>query len=77
MHHVISMPELLNLIFSFSDKRSNCNNVAVCRRWYDSCLPVLWYELSMRSDFNRLFNILGMLPTRAFGPDAQVFRFFL
>jgi hypothetical protein len=59
MHFALSVSELLTHIFGYSDKKSNSNNVCVCKGWYDSCLPVFWRDLIKKSDFVRLFSILG------------------
>lgn len=52
---VLFIPELLDLIFNFLDKRTNVTNACVCKRWSDVALDVVWKEVD---DLLRLFRLL-------------------
>lgn len=69
---VIAIPELLDLIFSFTDKRSNASCARVCKSWSDVALACLWRDL----DSSRpAFSLLSPLATDGLeSPDPQTFR---
>ena len=46
VHRVFSIPEILELIFSFLDGDSVKSSVTVCKRWSDLALNTLWREVS-------------------------------
>ena len=54
-NRVLSIPELLSLIFSFSTPSSNAISACVCKTWSDIALRVLWSEVS------NLDNLIGLL----------------
>ncbi|TFK68394.1 hypothetical protein BDN72DRAFT_960306 [Pluteus cervinus] len=60
MHHVLSIPELIANIFSFSDQADNIRNASVCKAWCKPALDATWRVVS---DVNmaKLFNILTPL----------------
>jgi hypothetical protein len=58
MHPVLSIPELLDLIFSFMDRASNVNNACVCRQWSEIALDNLWREVD---NLLLLFSVLAPL----------------
>lgn len=55
---VLEIPEILELIFSFVDERSNTANALVCKKWFDQALNLVWRDVS---DLSRLFKILSPL----------------
>ncbi|KAI5996722.1 hypothetical protein EDD15DRAFT_2364872 [Pisolithus albus] len=52
---IFHIPELLHLIFSFLDKKSNVSNACVCKFWSDIALDTVWKEVD---DLIHLFSIL-------------------
>jgi F-box-like len=60
MHPVLSIPELLDLIFSFMGRTSNTNNACVCKQWSEVALDNVWREVD---DLHLLFSVLT--PMRA------------
>lgn len=42
---VLSLPEILNHIFTFNSKASNLNCALVCKEWKDLALDHVWAEL--------------------------------
>ncbi len=56
VHRVLDILEIVELIFSFMDKRSNISNAQVCRKWSNQALNFLWRE---GFDLFRLFSILS------------------
>jgi len=61
MHRVLTIPELLDTIFSNLGHSSNLNNSLVCRSWSEIALDALWRYVG---DLQRLFNILAPLRER-------------
>jgi hypothetical protein len=60
-HRVLSIPELLELIFLHLDRASNASNACVCKAWSQIALDTLWREVD---DMPRLLSILSpMKPT--------------
>ena len=55
---VLEIPEIVELIFSFLDEKSNTNNAIVCRKWSDIALNILWRDVR---DIRRLFSLLAPL----------------
>jgi hypothetical protein len=55
---VLTIPELLNLVFSFLDPQFNAANACVCKLWSDIALSVLWRDVH---DLWRLVRLLGPL----------------
>lgn len=53
---VLEIPEILELVFSFLDDKSNANNITVCKRWSELALNMVWREVS---DAHRLFSLLA------------------
>lgn len=58
MHPVLTIPELLDLIFGFMDRASNINNACVCRQWSEIALDTLWREVD---SLRLLFSLLAPL----------------
>jgi hypothetical protein len=58
MNRVLSVPELLGLIFGSSDRRSNVNNSLVCKTWSGPALDHIWREVDK---VEGLFRLLGNL----------------
>lgn len=56
IRRVLEIPEILELVFSFLDDKSNANNAAVCRRWSQLALNILWRDVS---DIRRAFSLLA------------------
>ena len=44
-HRVLSIPELLQTIFSFGSRSSNVSNALVCRSWREPALDQIWHEV--------------------------------
>lgn len=59
---VLEIPEIVELIFSFLDDESNANNAAVCRRWSELALNILWREVK---GVHRLFSLLAPMQLAA------------
>ncbi|TCD63646.1 hypothetical protein EIP91_005163 [Steccherinum ochraceum] len=59
-HKVFQIPEIVELILSFLDRRENTNTARVCRRWSDIALTLLWRDVP---DVFPLFSILSPLDT--------------
>lgn len=55
---VLSINELLSLVFSFMSQGCNATNARVCKKWCDIALDRLWRKVT---DITCLFNILGTL----------------
>jgi hypothetical protein len=55
---VLRTPELLDGIFSVTDKSCNATNASVCKQWHPIALDALWRHLG---DVYPLFNILAPL----------------
>ncbi|TFK66262.1 hypothetical protein BDN72DRAFT_899970 [Pluteus cervinus] len=60
MHRVLEIPELLDLIFTSLDKKSNLNNALVCRSWFNAAIDATWRVVD-HVDIPRLLNILTPL----------------
>lgn len=55
-HRVLSIPELLDIIFNFLGRNSNVRNACVCKRWSDIALDVVWKEVDDLLDLFRLLK---------------------
>ncbi|KAI6141622.1 hypothetical protein BKA82DRAFT_2634167 [Pisolithus tinctorius] len=53
---IFHIPELLHLIFSFLDKKSNVSSACVCKFWSDIALDAVWREVD---DLIQLLSILN------------------
>ena len=71
MHRVLSIPELLDMIFSFLPLPSNAVNARVCKRWSEIALDLLWRDVD---DINRLFGTLA--PLRKSARNEYVSEYF-
>ncbi|KIM82828.1 hypothetical protein PILCRDRAFT_457828 [Piloderma croceum F 1598] len=60
VHPVLTIPELLDSVFSFLDHHSNGTNACVCKAWSNVALPVLWCDV----DLWRLVSLLVPLKKR-------------
>jgi len=60
-HVCLSIPELLDLIFSFLDHQSNATNALVCKHWSDIALSALWRDVH---DLWRLVSLIVPLRKR-------------
>ena len=60
VHPVLTIPELLDPVFSFLDHRSNGTNACVCKAWSSVALSVLWFDV----DLWRLVSLLVPLKQR-------------
>lgn len=60
MHSVLSLPELLDFIFSSLDRKSNANNASVCRIWSEPALNHIWHDVEK---VEVLLRLLGTLNT--------------
>lgn len=61
MHRVLTIPELLDLIFSFVDRNSNALNACVSKQWSEVALSTLWADVH---DLHRLLSLLVPLRRR-------------
>jgi F-box-like len=66
-HRVLSIPELLQTIFSFGTRASNASNALVCRSWREPALDHFWHEVD---DIYYLLQILS--PFRQEGTSFHV-----
>jgi hypothetical protein len=57
-HRVLSIPELLQTIFSFGSQASNASNALVCRSWREPALDHVWHEVD---DIYYLLHVLAPL----------------
>ncbi|KZP14522.1 hypothetical protein FIBSPDRAFT_1048739 [Athelia psychrophila] len=55
MHRILSIPELLDIIFSHLDEPTNASNAVVCKAWSEVALNVLWADVD---DLQRLIGLL-------------------
>src|ERR1700683_5264536 len=55
---VLTIPEMLNLVFSFLKPQFNVANACICKSWSDIALSVLWRNVH---DLWRLVRLLGPL----------------
>ncbi|KAG6811745.1 hypothetical protein H0H92_006012 [Tricholoma furcatifolium] len=58
MHHVLQLPEILEIIFRFNSnlQATTASCARVCKRWSGVALDVLWFRLD---HFEHLLRILG------------------
>ncbi|KIK96983.1 hypothetical protein PAXRUDRAFT_137252 [Paxillus rubicundulus Ve08.2h10] len=54
-HRVLFIPELVDIIFRFLDKKTNVTNALVCKQWSQIALDVVWKEVD---DLVQLFSLL-------------------
>lgn len=55
LHRVLAIPELLDMIFGYLDRKSNVANAQVCKTWSNIALDVLWKDVD---NLHRLFGLL-------------------
>jgi hypothetical protein len=60
VHPVLTIPELLDPVFSFLDDPSNGTNACVCKAWSNVTLSMLWFDV----DLWRLVSLLVPLKKR-------------
>ncbi|KAJ7158899.1 hypothetical protein C8R46DRAFT_1178256 [Mycena filopes] len=65
---VLVIPELLDMIFSYLDDRSNAANASVSKQWSEVALDTLWRDLD---SLHRLFSILTPLKQVGETPDQD------
>ncbi|KZT64518.1 hypothetical protein DAEQUDRAFT_698588 [Daedalea quercina L-15889] len=61
IRRVLDIPEIVELIFSFLDKKDNVNNACVCKRWSGIALDSVWRSVD---DTTQLLRLLAPLDTR-------------
>jgi len=68
LQRVISIPELLDLIFDHVDPVSNANNAVVCKVWSEVARDKLWREvcnprqlLSILAPVSTFTNVSGLI----------------
>ncbi|KAN0137184.1 hypothetical protein V8E53_005181 [Lactarius tabidus] len=66
---VLSIPELLHIIFSFGTRASNVSNALVCRKWHEVALDYVWMEVD---DIYCLLQLLTPLHRRR---ETQFYTF--
>jgi hypothetical protein len=64
MSRILSIPELLRMIFEFSGREENARYAVVCQQWSAIALDVLWDEVY---DLRALFNALAPVQRRTTG----------
>lgn len=55
---VLDIPEIIELIMSFLDKRDNIQNACVCKRWCEIALDCVWRSVE---DITQLLRLLAPL----------------
>jgi len=68
MHSALSVPAILDEIFSFTDQGSDASAALVCKTWQEIALDALWYHTDR---LDRLFNILA--PMTYITPTMRTF----
>ncbi|KZT05707.1 uncharacterized protein LAESUDRAFT_655083 [Laetiporus sulphureus 93-53] len=58
IRRVLDIPEIIELIFSFLEKRNNVVNACVCKRWSEIALDAVWRDVD---NLNVLFSLLAPL----------------
>lgn len=58
VNRVLSIPELLDLIFGFLDPQSNTNNAYVSKQWSEIALDYVWCQVPWLA---RVFRLLAPL----------------
>jgi hypothetical protein len=61
-HRVLSIPELLQIIFSFGTRASNVSNALVCQGWREPALDNIWREVD---DIYYLLQLLAPFHRRS------------
>ncbi|TDL23874.1 hypothetical protein BD410DRAFT_767699 [Rickenella mellea] len=56
MHRALTIPEVLDIIFSSTDELANARSVSVCKTWSGVALDTLWRDVS---GLRRLFGLLA------------------
>ncbi|KAF8835220.1 hypothetical protein BDN67DRAFT_959378 [Paxillus ammoniavirescens] len=54
-HRVLFIPELVDIVFNFLDRKTNVTNALVCKQWSQIALDVVWKEVD---DLIQLFSLL-------------------
>ncbi|KAI0073082.1 hypothetical protein K474DRAFT_1723382 [Panus rudis PR-1116 ss-1] len=72
VHRVLDIPEILELILSQLDRKSNVQNALVCKRWSDIALNLVWRDVT---DLLFLFQLLAPLEKSGSINDATIYRF--
>ena len=57
---VLDIPEIIELIMSFLDKKDNIQNACVCKRWCEIALDCVWRNAD---DITQLLRLLAPLDT--------------
>lgn len=66
-HRVMSIPELLELVFDHLDRTSNASNASVCKTWHHIALDTLWREVdNIHMLFSHLAPLVQSYPTSPF-----------
>ena len=67
---VLAIPEIIELIMSFLDKKDNVNNACVCRRWSDIALDCVWRNVD---DITQLLRLLAPLDSPLAVPPLRYY----
>ena len=67
---VLAIPEIIELIMSFLDKKDNVNNACVCRSWSEIALDCIWRNVD---DITQLLRLLAPLDTVLAVPPFQYY----
>ncbi|TDL15769.1 hypothetical protein BD410DRAFT_822996 [Rickenella mellea] len=63
MHRVLTIPELLDIIFCSTDELANARSVSVCKTWSGVALDTLWRDVH---GLPRLFSLLAPVRRSSF-----------
>ncbi|KAH9929239.1 uncharacterized protein B0H18DRAFT_874169 [Fomitopsis serialis] len=72
MQRVLDIPEIVEIIFSFLDKKDNINNACVCRKWSDIAADSVWRNID---DITQLLRLLAPLDTPPAVHPLQYYTF--
>ncbi|KAF8833151.1 hypothetical protein BDN67DRAFT_1017888 [Paxillus ammoniavirescens] len=55
VQHLLFVPEVVDVIFNFLDRKTNLTNAFVCKQWSQIALDVVWKEVD---NLIQLFSLL-------------------
>lgn len=64
MHKALSINDILDNVFQFTDKCDDSTAILVCKSWHEPALDALWYHVAR---LDRLFTLLA--PMTFVDPD--------
>lgn len=60
MEHVVSTPELIDMIFAYMSRKEHAVTALVCKRWLEHSRDQIWYNVKNPTE---LFPLLAPLKT--------------